>query len=226
MNTSNNPAQAALPASPATSLATSLATLTPGFADPVHDTQTVFRTLLDVLARPGTIATVSDVLPALSATATGPHHPAADRAAFAALLTLCDFSTPVWLAQHDAPLASALRFHTGAPLVDTSQRAAFAYVHDAAALPSLEHFALGDPESPETSATLLIRVASLTSGTPLTLRGPGIESTQSIALDGLPEHFWLERAELAPLFPCGIDCYFVCGDTLMGLPRTTQVELN
>jgi alpha-D-ribose 1-methylphosphonate 5-triphosphate synthase subunit PhnH len=226
MNTPNNQAQAALSTSLATSLASSLASLTPGFADPVHDTQAVFRTLLDVLSRPGTIGTVSNVLPTLSATANVPHQPAADRAAFAALLTLCDFSTPVWLAQDDAPLASALRFHTGAPLVDTPQRAAFAYVHDAAAMPALEHFALGDPESPETSATLLIRVASLTSGTPLTLRGPGIESTQSIALDGLPEHFWLERAELASLFPCGIDCYLVCGDALMGLPRTTQVELN
>ncbi|GAB7526405.1 phosphonate C-P lyase system protein PhnH [Paraburkholderia sp. 2C] len=231
MNTSNNPAQAALSASLGTSLATSLAsslaTLTPGFADPVHDTQAVFRILLDVLSRPGTIGTVRNVLPALSATAaTGPHQPAADRAAFAALLTLCDFSTPVWLAQADTSLASALRFHTGAPLVDTPQRAAFAYVHDTAALPALEHFAPGDPESPETSATLLVRVASLTSGRPLTLRGPGIESTHRIALDGLPEHFWLERAELAPLFPCGIDYYFVCGDALMGLPRTTQVELN
>ncbi|HEY4350325.1 MAG TPA: phosphonate C-P lyase system protein PhnH, partial [Paraburkholderia sp.] len=94
MNTSNNQAQAAL--------STSLATLTPGFADPVHDTQAVFRTLLDVLSRPGTIGAVSKVLPALSATATGPHQPAADRAAFAALLTVCDFSTPVWLAQPDA----------------------------------------------------------------------------------------------------------------------------
>jgi alpha-D-ribose 1-methylphosphonate 5-triphosphate synthase subunit PhnH len=236
MNTPNNQAQAAPDASPAnslatpsatslvSSLATSLNTLTPGFADPVHDTQTVFRTLLDVLARPGTIGAVGNVLPALNGSAA--HRPAADRAALAALLTLCDFSTPVWLAQADAPLAAALRFHTGAPLVDTPQRAAFAYLHDAAAMPALEYFALGDPESPEESATLLIRVASLTSGTPLTLRGPGIETTQRIAIDGVPERFWHERAELAPLFPCGIDCYFVCGDALMGLPRTTQVELN
>ncbi|MFC0401207.1 phosphonate C-P lyase system protein PhnH [Paraburkholderia rhizosphaerae] len=205
-------------------MAASLATLTPGFADPVHDTQAVFRTLLDVLSRPGTTGTVSDVLPALDA--AGAHRPAADRAAFAALLTLCDFSTPVWLAQPDAPLASALRFHTGAPLVDTPRSAAFAYLHDPAAMPALESFALGEPESPETAVTLLIRVTALTGGAPLTLRGPGIETTQTIAPASLPERFWCERAELAPLFPCGIDCYFVCGDALIGLPRTTQVELN
>ncbi|MFC0692497.1 phosphonate C-P lyase system protein PhnH [Paraburkholderia humisilvae] len=204
-------------------MASSLATLTPGFADPVHDTQAVFRTLLDTLSRPGTVGTVRGVLPALGAAG---QRPAADRAAFAALLTLCDFSTPVWLAQADPALASALRFHTGAPLVDTPQSAAFAYLHDAAVMPALESFALGEPEAPETAVTLLIRVTALTGGTPLTLRGPGIETTHAIAPVGLPERFWRERAELAPLFPCGIDCYFVCADTLMGLPRTTQVELN
>ena len=78
--------------------------------------------------------------------------------------------------------------------------------------------------APETAATLLVRVDALQGGAPLTLRGPGIEHTQTIALAGVPERFWRERAELAPLFPCGIDCYFVCGDEVLGLPRTTQVE--
>ncbi len=212
MNTSTNPAQIAL------------STLTPGFADPVHDTQTVFRTLLDALSRPGTIGTVNNVLSA--AAGSGVPRPLAERAAFASLLTLCDYSTPVWLAQPDTVLASALRFHTGATLVDDPARAAFAYVHDAAALPALDRFALGEPEAPEQTATLLIRVDALTGGAPLVLSGPGIEHTKTIAPAGLPERFWRERAELAPLFPCGIDCYFVCGDALMGLPRTTRVELN
>jgi alpha-D-ribose 1-methylphosphonate 5-triphosphate synthase subunit PhnH len=220
MNTPSNPTpQQSLNEAPL-----SLATLTPGFADPVHDTQAVFRTLLDTLARPGTIQTLAGVL--TDAAAAGMPRPAAARAAYAALLTLCDFSTPVWLAQHDAQLAAALRFHTGAPLVDEPQRAAFAYLHDAQALPALETFAIGEPDSPEQAATLLIRVEALQGGAPLTLRGPGIEHTQGIAPIGLPERFWRERAALAPLFPCGIDCYFVCGDDVLGLPRTTQVELN
>ena len=201
-----------------------LSTLAPGFVDPVHDTQAVFRTLLDALSRPGTVGVVENVLPASQA--SGTHRSRAELAALAALLTLCDYSTPVWLAQPDGALASALRFHTGAPLVDEPQRAAFAYLHDAHALPALEAFAIGEPDAPEHAATLLIRVEALQGGAPLTLRGPGIEHTQSIAPVGLPERFWRERAELAPLFPCGIDCYFVCGDDVLGLPRTTQVELN
>jgi alpha-D-ribose 1-methylphosphonate 5-triphosphate synthase subunit PhnH len=200
-------------------LASSLSTLAPGFADPVHDTQVVFRTLLDALSRPGSVGVVENVLPEVQATR-------AELAAFAALLTLCDYATPVWLAQADTALSSALRFHTGAPLVNEPGQAAFAYIHDASAMPALESFALGAAESPEQSVTLLIRVEALTGGAPVVLSGPGIQHTATIAPLGLPEHFWRERAALAPLFPCGIDCYLVCGNTLIGLPRTTQAKVN
>jgi alpha-D-ribose 1-methylphosphonate 5-triphosphate synthase subunit PhnH len=196
-----------------------LSTLTPGFTDPVHDTQAVFRTLLDALSRPGPIGVIESVLPEVRATRAEP-------AAFAALLALCDYATPVWLAQPDTALGSALRFHTGAPLVDEPGAAAFAYIHDASALPSLESFGLGAAESPEQSVTLLIRVEALTGGTPVVLNGPGILDTETISPVGLPGHFWRERAALAPLFPCGIDCYLVCGARLIGLPRTTQAKVN
>jgi alpha-D-ribose 1-methylphosphonate 5-triphosphate synthase subunit PhnH len=200
-------------------LSTALSTLAPGFADPIHDTQAVFRTLLDALSRPGTVGVIENVLP--EGRATRPEF-----AAFAALLALCDYATPVWLAQPDTALGSALRFHTGAPLVDEPGQAAFAYIHDAGALPPLESFALGAAESPEQSVTLLIRVDALTGGAPIVLSGPGIQHTATIAPVGVPEHFWRERAALAPLFPCGVDCYLVCGARLIGLPRTTQAKVN
>ena len=200
----------------------SLDALAPGFADPVHDTQAVFRTLLDALARPGKIGTIDTRLPA----ADGNDPARAGLAAFASLLALCDYATPVWLAQPDAALAAALSFHADAPFAATAADASFAYVHDAAALPPLDAFQCGTPESPETSATVLVRVDALTGGTPLTLSGPGIDGTRTIAPAGLPERFWKERAALAPLFPCGPDFYLVCGASLIGLPRTTHVEVN
>ncbi|MEM5328660.1 phosphonate C-P lyase system protein PhnH [Paraburkholderia sp. JHI2823] len=198
-----------------------LAALAPGFGDPVHDSQAVFRTLLDALARPGTIGVIEMRLPAAEAAAAR-----AGLAAFAGLLTLADYATPVWLAQPDAALAAALRFHAGAPLAEAPREAAFAYVHDAATLPPLDAFASGTPESPEQSATVFVRVEALSGGAPLALRGPGIETTRAIAPVGLPERFWHERAALAPHFPCGIDFYLVCGDRLLGLPRTTLVEMH
>ncbi|CAM2183721.1 alpha-D-ribose 1-methylphosphonate 5-triphosphate synthase subunit PhnH [Paraburkholderia sacchari] len=218
-----------------TALHEALDTLAPGFADPVHDTQAVFRTLLGVLSRPGAIATIETPLPAAESTnsaacsaanAAAHDTPRAGHAVFAALLTLCDYATPVWLAQPEAALAAALRFHADAPIADTPREAAFAYVHDAAALPPLDTFACGTPESPEQAATVFVRVDALTDGPPVTLRGPGIESTCTVAPAGVPARFWQERAELAPLFPCGIDFYFVCGARIMGLPRTTRVEVR
>jgi len=197
--------------------------LAPGFANPVDDTQNVFRTLLDALARPGTIRTIDTTLPA-AADANDPSR--AGLAAFASLLTLADYVTPVWLAQPDAALAAALRFHADAPLAASAADASFAYVHDAAALPPLDAFAAGTPESPENAATVFVRVDALSGGAPLTLSGPGIDGTGSIAPVGLPERFWSERAELASQFPCGIDFYLVCGASLVGLPRTTHVEVN
>jgi alpha-D-ribose 1-methylphosphonate 5-triphosphate synthase subunit PhnH len=203
-----------------------LDTLAPGFADPVHDTQTVFRTLLSVLSRPGTIGTIETPLPAAEAANAANAANSAGLAVFAALLTLSDYATPVWLAQPDAALGAALRFHADAPLANAPREAVFAYVHDAAALPPLDTFACGTPESPEQSATVFVRVDSLDGGAPLTLRGPGIETACTIAPAGLPARLWQERAELASLFPCGIDFYFVCGAQIMGLPRTTRVEVN
>ncbi|MFM0295788.1 MULTISPECIES: phosphonate C-P lyase system protein PhnH [Paraburkholderia] len=200
-------------------LSSALTDLTSGFADPVHDTQAVFRTLLDALSRPGTVGVIQNVLPEVRATRV-------ELAAFAALLALCDYATPVWLAQPDTALGSSLRFHTGAPLVDEPAQAAFAYIHDAGTSPPLESFTLGAAESPEQSVTLLIRVEALTGGAPIVLSGPGIQHTATIAPVGLPERFWRERAALAPLFPCGVDCYLVCGTRLIGLPRTTQAKVN
>ncbi|TDV15058.1 phosphonate C-P lyase system protein PhnH [Paraburkholderia caballeronis] len=200
----------------------SLDALAPGFADPVHDTQAVFRALLDALARPGSIGTIETPLPAADANGVA----RAGLAACASLLALCDYATPVWLAQPDPALAAALRFHADAPFAASAADAAFVYVHDAAALPPLDAFHCGTPESPETSATVLVRVDALTGGAPLTLSGPGIDGTRTIAPAGLPARFWPERAALAPLFPCGLDFYLVCGASLIGLPRTTHVEIR
>jgi alpha-D-ribose 1-methylphosphonate 5-triphosphate synthase subunit PhnH len=120
-------------------------------------------------------------------------------------------------------LRDALRFHTGAPLTHDHAKAVFAYLHDAESMPPLDAFSLGDPETPESAAMLFIRVDSLTDGTPMTWRGPGIRDSHSVHISGVPDSFWHERALLASEFPCGIDCYFVHGGSVIGLPRTTRV---
>ncbi|MDR5746723.1 phosphonate C-P lyase system protein PhnH [Caballeronia sp. LZ029] len=199
--------------------------LVPGFNDTVHDAQRVFRALLDALSRPGSIVAIDAALPDNHAMrdALGGRVPLA---AFASLLALTDYSTPVFIEREDDVLGDALRFHASAPLTRDRREAAFAYIDDARGMPSLDAFSHGDPEAPEDSATLFIRVPSLTEGEPLVWRGPGIAQSRMVGIAGLSRDFWRERAALTALFPCGIDCYFVAGGSLVGLPRTTHVEVN
>lgn len=191
-------------------------TLAPGLTDPVHDSQAVFRVLLDALSRP---AQVRQIAPGLGGGIAG-----VPPAALAVLYALCDYATPVWLGQaHDA-LVDALRFHTGAPLAATQNQAAFAWIAEPAAMPALADFAQGSPESPEYGATVLIGVDSFEQGPTLVCRGPGIEHQARFAPTGLPPGFWQERAVLAAGFPCGIDLIFISGNRLVGVPRTTLIE--
>jgi alpha-D-ribose 1-methylphosphonate 5-triphosphate synthase subunit PhnH len=191
-------------------------TLAPGLADPVHDSQTVFRALLDALARPGRVHTLA---PELGRGVEG-----VAPAALAALYTLCDYATPVWLGSPQPALADALRFHTGAPLVADPAAAAFGWSTMPHALPPLAEFALGTAEAPEHGATLLLQVEGFEHGPRLVLRGPGIEHSTELAPPGLPAGFWTQRAELAVLFPCGVDLILAAGSRLVGIPRTTLIE--
>ncbi len=147
-------------------------------------------------------------------------------AAFALLLALTDYLTPVFLAREDRMFGDALRFHASAPVTQDRVEASFVYIDDVASMPSLAVFSQGQPETPEDSATLFIRVPSLNEGEPLVWRGPGIDGERTVRIAGLSREFWRERAALTAHFPCGIDCYFVAGASLVGLPRTTLVEVN
>lgn len=199
--------------------------LQPGFADPVHDAQGVFRAVLDALARPGVLRSVgSRLAPSKEASI----------AARATLLALADATTSVWLQFPLPEVASALRFHTGAPLLSGEAdlaTAQFALLTDPARCPALERFAFGTAESPEHSATLIVDVPALaaghtgTDGLHLRLRGPGIAAHADVAVGGLDTGFWQARAALAPRFPAGLDLLIASGDTVLGLPRTTHVEV-
>lgn len=195
------------------------ATTTPalGFADPVHGAQGVFRALLEAMARPGTIRP----LPAAPGAVPG-----LNPAAAAALLTLADLDTPLWLdPAADTPQARAwLRFSCNAPLTDDPARAAFAVVGDGLRLPDLTAFNPGSPEYPDRSATLVLAVAGLDPGRGWTLRGPGIPGARRLAVAGLDPGFARARAALDPLFPMGLDVVLAAPGALACLPRTTRIE--
>jgi len=189
--------------------------LSPGFADPVFDSQRAFRTVLDAMANPGRIYHLPIAPPAPAPLAP---------AAAALALALLDFETPLWLQVPVAGTVDYLRFHCGCPLADAPARAAFALVTDATDMPALSVFNPGEPEYPDRSTTLIIQVDYLREGAGVALSGPGIKGRRVLDTGFLPLSFWQQVAINHKLFPCGVDLILCCGTHIAALPRTTIPE--
>lgn len=196
---------------------TIVADLPAGFADPVRAAQSTFRAVMNAMAQPGTIQS-------LTAGAGAPTGLAPAAAALA--LTLCDHDTPIWLdpafAMHQE-IATWLKFHTGAPVTDETAKASFALIAPGPRLPELESFALGSSEYPDRSTTLILEVASLGEGRTFELRGAGIDGTIRLQVRLMPEDVFDRLAINERLFPRGIDVVLVHGDKLVAIPRTTRL---
>ncbi|MCA3245918.1 MAG: phosphonate C-P lyase system protein PhnH [Azospirillum sp.] len=185
----------------------------PGFADPVAESQRAFRALLDAIAHPGRIVDIPGP-------AGRPEGLSIAQSAIA--LALLDGDTPVWLA---GPCASArpwIAFHTGAPAAPRPDGARFAFA-EAGELPAPGAFDLGTDAYPDRSTTLIIETPGLAAGGNALLSGPGIAGTTRATLP-LPRAFFAARAELAELFPRGLDLVLTDGARALALPRGTRVE--
>ena len=196
-----------------------------GFSNPTLCSQAVFRQSLVALSLPGQPQALDLRLsnPAMQV----PQN--AHAAAAALLLALLDQDCKVWLsggfASSDA--AAWLRFHTGCTLVTDPGQADFVWVAHANELPAFENLAQGNAQYPDQSATCVIQVTDFDttpSSQAWTLSGPGVNGTAHLKLVGLSENFVSLRRNSQVHAPCGIDFFFTHNDTLLGLPRSTQVK--
>ena len=117
---------------------TTVAELPAGFADKVLSAQSTFRSVMDAMARPGSVQRIAAAAGAPAAMMRG-------TAAIA--LTLFDHDTPVWLDRRGWPatpdVAKWLKFHTSAPVVADSSISSFALI--------------GDPQSAAGARSLRVR---------------------------------------------------------------------
>ena len=196
---------------------TTVAELPAGFADKVLSAQSTFRSVMDAMARPGSVQRIAAV--------TGT--PAAMMRGTAAIaLTLFDHDTPVWLdarMSETSDVTKWLKFHTGAPVIADSSVCHFALIGDAQALPALDRFAFGSNEYPDRSTTLILQVESLTHGAACELRGPGIDGAAALQAAIQPVDLFERLAINAGLFPRGIDVVLVADDAIVAIPRTTRI---
>jgi alpha-D-ribose 1-methylphosphonate 5-triphosphate synthase subunit PhnH len=196
---------------------TTVAELPAGFADKVTSAQAVFRSVMDAMARPGSLQRVAAV--------SGAPEPMM-RATAAIALTLFDHDTPIWLdplMRETTNVAKWLKFHASAPVVADSSICSFALIGDAAVLPGLDRFSFGSNEYPDRSTTLILQVESLTDGAALELRGPGIDGTAALQARIQPANLFERLAINATLFPRGIDVVLVADDAIVAIPRTTRL---
>jgi alpha-D-ribose 1-methylphosphonate 5-triphosphate synthase subunit PhnH len=199
---------------------TTVAELPAGFADKVLAAQSTFRSVMDAMARPGSVRRIAAV-------AGTPADLMRGTAAIA--LTLFDHDTPVWLDPRMAEaseLAKWLKFHTGAPVIADASICSFALIGDPQALPALECFSFGTDQYPDRSTTLILQVESLTQGHGLELRGPGIDGTAILQATFQPPDLFERLAVNAALFPRGIDVVLVHDDTIVAIPRTTRLAVT
>jgi len=166
-----------------------------------------FRALLWALSSPGSV----QQLPVVGADSM--------RTIAEALLDL----ETTYYAPHPALHGQLLR--TGArprPAAEALYQFYWALEH--ADLAALGAAPVGSYAAPDESATIVIGCA-LGAGTCVALRGPGIDGAAELRVGGLPTGFWGLRAA-AGRYPLGWDIFLCDGDRLVGLPRTTTIEVR
>jgi alpha-D-ribose 1-methylphosphonate 5-triphosphate synthase subunit PhnH len=184
------------------------------FANPVFESQAAFRRTMRAFASPGTVVVCGEALA-----------PPLAPAAAAALLTLADFETPLWIAPSFAnAVAAYLTFHTGAPLAPSPDRAAFALIDLVADGLRLERFALGTAEYPDRSTTVVAQAASLGEGPALRLAGPGVAGGAELRAASLPDDFVAQWRANRGGFPLGVDLILAAGAKLACLPRSVVLS--
>ncbi|WP_111735252.1 phosphonate C-P lyase system protein PhnH [Roseovarius amoyensis] len=183
-------------------------TLSGGFVDPAIGSAHAFRSVMEAMARPGTIQNIEGAAP------PAPLSPAMG----AVLLTLCDTETPVYLAGDldCKAVREWLSFHTGAPFVGPAHCMFAVGAWDA--LAPLTVYPIGTSEYPDRSATLIVKCSEL-AASGATLTGPGIKDKATLSLPDV-DAFQANRS----LFPLGLDFILTSGDRIAALPRSTDVS--
>ena len=191
----------------------------PAFVDPVFQSQATFRAILAAMSRPGAIVECCEGL--------DPPAPLAPAAA-AALLTLADYETPLWLSPAFAAseVGAWLKFHTGAPTARSPAAAVFALVDLASDDLDLSVFAQGSPEYPDRSTTVVAQVAGLSADPHFRLAGPGVRGEAPLYFSPSPNAFPTQWRANGAAFPLGVDLILAARDRLAALPRSTRLTEN
>lgn len=166
-------------------------------------TNATFEALMWALSRPGTVQTL----------------PAPGMAGLAQALV--DAECKVFC---DDPALTRFVATTGAaPAPAVGADHAFLLLDSAEGLAHLAQIPVGSALYPDEGATVAT-FARFGEGQKLRLTGPGIATFVDIALGGLAPGLWALRAARC-CYPAGFDLFVLCGTSVIGLPRSTHIEV-
>lgn len=84
---------------------------------------------------------------------------------------------------------------------------------------------LGSLSCPDHSATIILRVKDFNQDSPnLEFRGPGVDGEIKVNCSGLDQSWIQSRQQWCDDFPLGVDLILVSHDSVMAIPRSTQIK--
>lgn len=194
--------------------------------DAVHDTQHIYRALLEAMAFPGTVQDIGPVIQKLDDSL------AFNRTAAGIALTLLDAEVSHAVQMAEATLLPdyirRMTFSPAAPMNDADYVFADGDMDAEAIARIMESVKRGTHEAPDFSATLLLEVRGFVEeqdGRRLVLSGPGIAIETECRVSGLTTEWLMEREKANAEYPVGVDLILYTGEGhLVALPRTTNIK--
>lgn len=179
--------------------------------------QRTFRVLMVGMACPGSIGSIDPHL------VGGPC-----AAAVSVLESVLDHEVTFLVIPPMADVIETLLRVTGSRVASLPD-ADYILASGAAILDALRLAKPGSPEFPDTNATVVALVDSVSAtagrGIPVTLSGPGIAETRTVWLDGLPLGWDEVLAERTAELPLGVDVVFITPDgACVCVGRYTRVQ--
>jgi alpha-D-ribose 1-methylphosphonate 5-triphosphate synthase subunit PhnH len=197
--------------------------------DMVHGTQRIFRKLLDCMARPGEIQSISEEIAPIEAMEGFPC--SLQGIAFTLIDREVQFHV---LANHSETIKRALEWKTYSKF-SSILSADYIFISHPENVKNIaefmQHIKKGTLSDPHDSATVVLCVEGISntnihsSSLKLTMSGPGIASNKTVYIRGLSAK-WIEERNIATgEFPLGIDLILTTNEgDIMAVPRTTLLE--
>lgn len=189
--------------------------------DMVFDCQKIFKSVMNAMAKPGTIFSIKEQSNKLAEE---------DKVPLALAITFMDNRSALYVEGNDE-LLSVIREKTIA-VKSTLEKADFIIAPGVEMAEDynvqlLDSAKLGTLPEPHKSAMVIVGLQSFDGDRSLVFEGPGIKERKKVVLPEAGISWMCRRAEQNYEFPCGTDILFYTEDgEIMGIPRTLKVEVN